>query len=117
MALEPQVYKMLKEGAGQIEAPILNNLDEEMQTILNSQQPAHEKLRLFDNALRKSEQLENKTADIAPQAVEDRILSDFDQPMQAVLKSQKPLYEKILLYNDILRKFGVYEKKRCAKHV
>ena len=37
VALELQVYEKLKEGAGRMETPILNNLDLEMQTILNSQ--------------------------------------------------------------------------------
>ena len=67
--------------------------------------------------MRKSEQLEKKTADVTPQGVEDRILSDFDRQMQAVLKSQKPSHEKILLHNDILRKSGVYEKKQRARRV
>ena len=117
MVLEPQVYEKLKEGVGRVETSILNNLDQEMQTILNSQGPAHEKLRLYDDALQKSEQFEKKTADVTPQAVEDRILSDLDRQMQDVLKSQKPPHEKILLYNDILRKSGVYEKKRHARRV
>ena len=56
MALEPQVYEKLKEGVGQVETSILNNLDQEMQAILNSQRPPHEKLRLYDAALQKSEQ-------------------------------------------------------------
>ena len=41
VALEPQVYEKLKEGVGRVETPILNNLDQEMQVILNSQRPAH----------------------------------------------------------------------------
>ena len=86
-----------------------------MQTILNSQRPAHEKLQPYDLALQKSEQLEKKTAGVTPQAVEDRILSDFDQQMQAVLKSQKPPHKKILLYNNILQKSSMYERKRCAR--
>ena len=49
--------------------------------------------------------------------MEDRILSDFDRQMQDVLKSQKSPHEKILLYNDILRKSGIYEKKRRARRV
>ena len=117
VALEPQVYEKLKEDVGQVETPILNNLDQEMQAILNSQRPAHEKLRLYDAALRKSEQFEKKTVDVTSQAVEDRILSDFDRQMQDVLKSQKSPHEKIMLYNDILRKSGVYEKKRRARRV
>ena len=55
--------------------------------------------------------------DITPQAVEDRILSDFDRQMQDVLKSQKAPHEKILLYNDILQKSGVYEKQRRTRRV
>ena len=117
VALEPQVYEKLKEGVGRVETPILNNLDQEMQVILNSQRPAHEKLRLYDAALRKSEQFEKKTVDVTSQAVEDRILSDFDRQMQDVLNSQKLPHEKIMLYNDILRKSGVYEKKRRARRV
>ena len=78
VALEPQVYEKLKEGVVRVETPILNNLDQEMQAILNSQRPAHEKLRLNDAALRKSEQFEKKTVNVTSQAVEDRILSDFD---------------------------------------
>ena len=50
VALEPQVYEKLKESAGRMEIPILNNLDQEMQTILNSQRLAHEKLRFYDVA-------------------------------------------------------------------
>ena len=46
VALEPQVYEKLKDGVERMETPILNNLDQEMQAILNSQRPAHEKLRL-----------------------------------------------------------------------
>ena len=34
VALEPRVYEKLKEGTGQIETPIFNNLDQEMQTIM-----------------------------------------------------------------------------------
>ena len=60
MALEPQVYEKLKESVGRVETPILNNLDQELQVILNSQRPAHEKLRLYDAALRKSEQFEKR---------------------------------------------------------
>ena len=37
--------------------------------------------------------------------------------MQDVLNSQKPSHEKVLLYNDILRKSGEYEKKRRARRV
>ena len=37
--------------------------------------------------------------------------------MQDVLKSQKPPHEKISLYNDILRKSGLYEKKRRIRRV
>ena len=110
VALEPQVYEKLKEGVERVETPILNNLDQEMQAILNSQRPAHEKLQLYDTALQKSEQFEKKTVDVTSQAVEDRILSDFDRQMQDVLNSQKSPHEKIMLYNDILRKSGVYEK-------
>ena len=67
--------------------------------------------------MRKSEQFKKKTVDVTSQAVEDRILSDFDRQMQDVLNSQKSPHEKIMLYNDILRKSGVYEKKRRAKCV
>ena len=49
--------------------------------------------------------------------MEDRILSDFEQQMQAVLKSQKPARQKMLLYNEILRKSKVYEQKRHARRV
>ena len=44
VVLELQVYEKLKKRAEQIKTRILNNLDQEMQTILNSQRPAHEKL-------------------------------------------------------------------------
>ena len=65
--------------------------------ILNSQRPAHEKIAFYHDALQKSEQLEKKVADGKPQAVEDRILLDFEQQMQAVLKSQKPARQKMQL--------------------
>ena len=112
-----KAYEKLNEGAGRIQTRILNNLNQEMQTISNSQRPAHEKLRLYDAALQKSEQLEKKVADITPQAVEGRILLDFDRKMQAVLKSQKPPHEKILLYNNIFQKSGVYKRRRRARRV
>ena len=116
MALELQVYEKLKKGSGQIETPILNNLDQEMQTILNSQRPAHEKLQLYNVVLQKSEQLEKKTADVTPQAVEDGILSDFDRQMQAVLKSQKPTRKKYY-YITISCGNPVYMKKSSALDV
>ena len=53
VVLELQVYKKLKAGAGQIES-----CDRQMETILNSQQPAHEKIAFYHDALQKSEQLE-----------------------------------------------------------
>ena len=49
--------------------------------------------------------------------MEDRILSDFEQQMQAVLKSQKTARQKMLLYNEMLRRSKVYEQKRRAKRV
>ena len=49
--------------------------------------------------------------------MEDQILSDFDRQMQDVLNSQKSPHKKILLYNNILRKSGVYEKKQCTRRV
>ena len=117
VVLEPRVYENLKAGAGQIESRVLSDLDRQMETILNSQQPAHEKIAFYHDALQKSGQLEKKVADGKPQAVEDRILSDFEQQMQAVLKSQKPARQKMLLYNEILRRSKLYEQKRCAKSV
>ena len=117
VVLEPRVYEKLKAGAGQIESRVLSDLDRQMETILNSQRPAHEKIAFYHDALQKSEQLEKKVADGKPQAVEDRILSDFEQQMQAVLKSQKPARQKMQLYNEILRRSKVYEQKRRAKRV
>ena len=43
VVLELRVYKKLKAGAGQIESCVLSDLDRQMETILNSQRPAHEK--------------------------------------------------------------------------
>ena len=94
VVLESRVYKKLKAGAGQIESCVLSGLHRQMETILNSQRPAHEKMAFYHDALQKSEQLEKKVADGKPQAVEDRILSDFQQQMQSVLKSQKPARQK-----------------------
>ena len=60
MVLEPQVYEKLKAGAGQIESRVLSDLDRQMETILNSQRPAHEKIAFYHDALQKSEQLEKR---------------------------------------------------------
>ena len=117
VVLEPRVYEKLKAGARQTESRILSDLDRQMETILNSQRPAHEKIAFYRDALQKWGQLEKKAADGKPQAVEDRILSDFEQQMQAVLKSQKTARQKMLLYNEILRRPKVYEQKRRAKRV
>ena len=67
--------------------------------------------------MQKSDQLEKKVADGKPRAVEDRIFPDFEQQMQAVLKSQKPAHQKMLLYNEMLRKSKVYKQKRRARCV
>ena len=79
----------MRAGAGKSESRVLSDLDRQMETILNALRPAYEKIALYNDALQKSEQLEKKVAHAKPQAVEDRILSDFEQQMQAVLNSQK----------------------------
>ena len=117
MALEPAVYEKLKEGAGRIESQVLGDLDRQMQTVLHSQQPEHEKINLYNSILEKATQYEKKTADGKRNATEDRILADFEQQMQNILHSQKPPSKKMLLYNNIFGKFKVYEQKRRTKHV
>ena len=84
VALEPAVYKKLKEGVGRIESCVLGGLDRQMQTILHSQQPEHQKNNLYDSILQKAVWHEKKTADGKPQATEDRILADFEQQMQNI---------------------------------
>ena len=54
MVLEPAVYEKLKEGAGRIESHVLDDLDRQMQTILHSQQPEHEKIILYSSILEKA---------------------------------------------------------------
>ena len=81
VALEPAVYEKLKKGAGQIESHVLGDLDRQMQTVLHSQQPEHEKINLYNSILEKAARYEKKTADGKPQATEDRILVDFEQQM------------------------------------
>ena len=71
VVLESQVYEKLKAGAGQIESRVLSDLDKQMETILNSHRPAHEKIAFYKDALQKSEQLEKKVAYVTLQAVED----------------------------------------------
>ena len=53
VALEPAVYKKLKKGAGRIESCVLGDLDRQMQAILHSQQPKHEKINLYYSILQK----------------------------------------------------------------
>ena len=90
--------KKLKEGAGRIESRVLGDLDRQMQTILHSQQPEHEKINLYNSTLEKAARYEKRLQDGKPQATEDRILADFEQHMQNILHSQKPPGEKMLLY-------------------
>ena len=94
VALEPAVYEKLKEGAERIESHVLGDLDRQMQTILHSQQPKHEKMNLYNSILRKATQHEKKTAVGKPQATEDRILANFEQQIQNILHSQKPPSKK-----------------------
>ena len=117
VALEPAVYEKLKEGAGRIESRVLGDLDRQMQTVLHSQQPEHEKINLYNSILEKAARYEKKTADGKPQATEDRILADFEQQMQNILHSQKPPREKMLLYNNIFGKSKVYQQKRRTRRV
>ena len=107
MALEPAVYEKLKEGAGRIESRVLGDLDRQMQTILHSQQPEHEKINLYYSILQKAVRHEKKTADGKPQATEDRILTDFEQQMQNILHSQKPTSQKMPLYYNVFGKSKV----------
>ena len=88
-----------------------------MQTILHSQQPEHEKINLYNSILEKAAWYEKKTADVKPQATEDRIIADFEQQMQNILHSQKPPSEKMLLCNNIFGKFKVYEQKRRTRRI
>ena len=117
MALEPAVYEKLKEGAGRIESRVLVDLDRQMQTILHSQQPEHEKINLYNSILEKVARHKKKTADSKLRATEGRILADFEQQMQNILHSQKPSSEKMLPYNNIFGKSKLYEQKRRTRWV
>ena len=117
MALGPAVCEKLKEGARRIESRVLGDLDRQMQTILHSQRPEYEKIKLCNSILQKAPQHEKKAVDGKPQATEDRILTDFEQQMQSILHFQKPPSEKMLLYNSILGKSKVYEQKQRARLV
>ena len=117
VALEPSLYIKLKEGAGRIESHVLDDLDRQMQTILHSQQPEHEKINLYNSILKKAAWYKTKTANGKPQATEDQILADFEQKMQNILHSQKPPSEKMLLYNNILGKSKAYKQKRRTRGV
>ena len=117
MALEPAMYEKLKEGAGRIESRVLGYLDRQIQTILHSQQPEHEKINFYNSTLQKVVQHEKKTANSKPQATEDRLLVDFEQQMQNILHSQKLPSEKMLLYNNIFGKSKVYEQKQRTRRV
>ena len=114
MALEPAVYEKLKEGAGRIESRVLGDLDRQMQTVLHSQQPEHEKINLYNSILEKAARYEKKTADGKPQATEDRILADFEQQMQNILHSQKPPSEKNGYYITIFLVNPKYTNKSGA---
>ena len=65
------MYEKLKEGAERIESRVLGDLDGQMQTILHSQQPEHEKTNLYNSILEKAARYEKKTADGKLQARED----------------------------------------------
>jgi len=49
------------------------------------------------------------------QSTDKLVLSNLDQQMNEVLNSQRPDYEKIKLYNSILQKSRLYEKKSQGK--
>ena len=80
VALEPAVYKKLKEGARPIDSRVLGDLDRQMQTILHFQQLEHEKINLYNSILQKAARHE-KVAEGKPQATEDRTLANFEQQM------------------------------------
>ena len=44
--------------------------------------------------------------------IQNHILSDLDQKMQDILQSQRPVQEKMKLYNEVLQKSQTYRKKR-----
>ena len=48
VALEPEVYEKLKEPKRNIETKILSDLDKQMNEILISQYPDHEKVKLYN---------------------------------------------------------------------
>ena len=60
VALEPAVYEKLKEEAGRIESRVLGDLDRQMQTVLHSQQPEHEKINLYNSILEKAARYEKR---------------------------------------------------------
>ena len=111
------MYEKLKEGAGRIESRVLGYLDRQIQTILHSQQPEHEKINFYNSTLQKVVQHEKKTANSKPQATKDRLLVDFEQQMQNILHSQKLPSEKMLFYNNIFGKSKVYEQKQRTRRV
>ena len=60
VALEPDVYEKLKEPKGNIETRILSDLDRQMNEILQSPRPVHEKVKLYNQVLQKSQLYEKK---------------------------------------------------------
>ena len=90
VALEPEVYEKLKKTKGNIETRILSDLDRQMDEILKSPCPDHEKVKLHNQVLQKSQLYENKKR----------------KPKEVIVKEKpSPLLEK-----DIVKKV----KKRSA---
>ena len=56
------------------------------------------KIKLYNEALQKSERDEQKVADAQPKTAEKQILSDLEEQMEENLHLQKPPREKIALY-------------------
>ena len=95
VALEPEVYEKLKEPKGNIETKILSDLDKQMNEILISQYPDHEKVKLYNQGLQKSRFYEKKR----------------HKPKEGILKEKTlPLLEK-----DIIKK--VKRKPVRAKRI
>ena len=50
------------------------------------------KIKLYNEALQKSERYERKVADVQPKTAKGQILLDLEEQMEKILHLQKPLY-------------------------
>ena len=80
--MEPEVYEKLKEPKGNIETKILSDLDHQMDEILKSLRPDHEKVKLYNQVLQKSQLYEKKKR----------------KPKEVIVKEKpSPLLEKVIV--------------------